>query len=106
MSNLLIVIFGSSPSLLPDILDIDLVPAGWDKAIFQIAHVKCHVVYLVPCCSFFLCVKLEGDARRIGSVWEGIMIYSSVALADFRGVQEGGLSTYRNHRRYIFDGKG
>lgn len=75
---------------------IDLVPASWDKAIFQIAHVKCHVVYLVPCCSFFLCIKLEGEARGIGSVWEGIMIYSSVTLADFRGVHKGCVAAYRS----------
>ena len=83
---------------------IDLVPASWDKAIFQIAHVKCHVVF--PCRSFFLSIKQEGEARRNGSVWEGIMIYSSVTLADFRGVHKGCVTAYRSPGRYFLVVKG
>ena len=73
---------------------VDLVPLGRIETFCPVLEVESYLVGFSLCCAIFFRLDIEGDAWLRSAIREGVMVNSSVSLADFRGVDKCFLSAY------------
>lgn len=85
---------------------VDLVPLGRIETFCPVLEVESYLVGFFLCFAIFFRLDIEGDAWLRSAIREGVMVNSSVSLADFRCIYKGGVSAYRSLGSYFLIVKG